>query len=528
MASETLIRQAEKMYGSMADTTDYATMLTQPFVDEMNKNLETQRLKTEALIATMPAGVNISKVPEELQGIVTDYLTENKAAYVEASKVIGSGIKPTDPRYLEAMEKMNQIRGGFEALDANLVKLAENRKLSLDNIDNISPGAGDWNSTLQHKFGNGSIYGELTLRDGNFYYKGEDGNDVNTSDYRLATQQGTAITDNMQKWHVDSRKVGKEGYDFDKGMYRGNIKSLLKKSGKDGRVDFAFSGLYGDESGQTEFIDKWIAEKHGVTDGDEYKLDDGTVVKSNPAEFKRLYASLKNEDFDSKSDIGRALEDYLVNTVEESYNTGVAVKQEQDRKNNLIKYEFDKPEIYGAYRSKKDIDDMNEAIKNKQGFVIGFDNKKYIYNSGTDKYEFGEEVYSPDDLRILQKIHGYKVGEDPTIEVPVFSPTYVTPEGQITKGEGRTEEEELDLQNKISSLDNITEEKSGKVTKRFNYVGDDYEAAAKALATAENAGIDGGFIVFLVNNKEISIDEYRKLKDKSKVTFKVQLGVFKK
>ena len=82
MANQTLIRQAEKMYGSMTDTTDYASLLTQPFVDQMEKNLKEQEEKTEAAMATMPAGVNIDKVPEELRGIVTNYLTENKSAYV--------------------------------------------------------------------------------------------------------------------------------------------------------------------------------------------------------------------------------------------------------------------------------------------------------------------------------------------------------------------------------------------------------------------------------------------------------------
>ena len=110
------------------------------------------------------------------------------------------------------------------------------------------------------------------------------------------------------------------GNKFDAKRYRGIIKTNLKNAGKDGRVDFAYSGLYGDESGQTEFIDKWIAEKHGVTDGEGYTMEDGTVVKSNPKEFKRLYESLKNEDFSSNTEIGRKLEDYLVNTVEDSYN----------------------------------------------------------------------------------------------------------------------------------------------------------------------------------------------------------------
>jgi len=99
-------------------------------------------------------------------------------------------------------------------------------------------------------------------------------------------------------------------------------------------------------------------------------------------------------------------------TLKGSYDSGVTAKEEADIK-AANKGKFNKPEIYGAYRSKKDIDDMNEAIKSKQSFIIGFDNKKYIYNPAIDKYEFGEETYSADDLRILQKIYGYKIGEDP-------------------------------------------------------------------------------------------------------------------
>ena len=306
MASEILIRQAEKMYKSMADTTDYAKLLTQPAVDAMTESLKLARAKTEALIATMPAGVNISKVPEDLRGKVTDYLTENKAAYVEASKVIASGIKPTDQRYIDAIETMNRVRGGFQALDANLTKLAENRKLSLDTRDNISPYATDPQQILHEKFASGAIYDELTLEDGNFYYVSGD-DKINTNDYRVGAQQSGVITDNMQGIHDHAIGQKYKGNQFDEKRYRGIIRNNLKKAGKDGRGDFAYSGLYGDESGTTEFIDKWIEEAHGITDRES-------------GEYKRLYQSLKNQDFSSKTEIGRSLEDYLVNTVRTSYD----------------------------------------------------------------------------------------------------------------------------------------------------------------------------------------------------------------
>ena len=388
MASETLIRQAEKMYGSMADTTDYAKLLTQPFVDEMNKNLEAQKLKTEALIATMPAGVNIAKVPEELRGQVTSYLTENKAAYVEASKVIASGIKATDPRYLEAMEKMNEIRGGFEALDANLVKLAENRKLSLDNKDNISLFASDGDGELQHKFANGSIYGELTLRDGSFYYKNKAGEEINSSDYALGAQQQTGIVDSMhplQNLSVQDKRAGDE---FREGYYRDVIKSNLKKAGKNGRGDFAYGGMVGDDSGQTRFINKYIAEQHGVTEED------------NPKEFKRFYESYKEADFGAGTELGKRLEDYLLNTLRASYDGAKTTVTGNEYKpgNYIIGGREIRPETFNRmYKPHVDIlnkgttgeDEGNPIIRKAPNGIRyrGSDDKGWEISTGGEAFE---------------------------------------------------------------------------------------------------------------------------------------------
>jgi hypothetical protein len=312
MANGNLIQQAEKMYQSELDTTDYAKLLTEPAVKAIGDMLKVQRVKTEALMAAMPAGVNISKVPEELRGKVTAYLTENKATYTEAAKVVASGIKPTDQRYIDAIETMNNVRGGFEALDANLVKLAENRKLSLDSIDNISTGANDWSSILHHKFANGEIYKELTLEDGNFYYRDNKGNKINTNDYAGAMQQSTGVTNGMIGQSDRARELGLKGFNFEdeEGNFRGSVSGLLKNAGKNGRVDFAYSGVYGIE--ETPFIDTYIKENHP------------------PEEYDRWYAHYKNEDFSAGTDMGNKLREYLLGAIRNSYNSGVAAKEKAD------------------------------------------------------------------------------------------------------------------------------------------------------------------------------------------------------
>lgn len=378
MASQTLISQAEKMYKSELDTTDYAKLLTQPAVDVMKGNLEKQQLKLEALIATTPAGVNISKVPEELRGKVTEYLTKNKADYVEASKVIASGIKPTDQRYIDAVETMNRIRGGFEALDANLVKLAENRKLSLDSIDSISPGASTHSSILHHKFANGEIYKELTLEDGNFYYTDHQGNKVNTNDYIGAIQQTVGITDGLDPIHTAAITDKRKNEKFKVDWYRGKVRTLLKKAGKNGRIDFAYSGMAGDDSGQTEFIDKYITEKHGIT------------RDSDPGEFEKLYQSYKEADFSAGTELGRRLENYLLNTIQSSYNDAKVTTSSSDGGGGKTKTTWDTS--YGNPSKVRANNYMNK-IKNKAKTVTDLRGNSWtLQKDGTYKADADPSV----------------------------------------------------------------------------------------------------------------------------------------
>ena len=74
---------------------------------------------------------------------------------------------------------------------------------------------------------------------------------------------------------------------------------------------------------------------------------------------------------------------------------------------------------------------------------------------------------------------------------------------------------------------NITKEEGvGGRTIYYNYEGNDIDAAKKALVKAKGTtGIDNAFIKYENNGKEISKRQYEKLKDKSNVTFKVQIGM---
>ena len=279
MASESLLRRAEQMYGSELDTTDYAKLLTQPTVDVMTKNLEEQKKITDELINKMPAGISIDKIPEELRPMVTGWLTDNKAEYVKHAKVVGSGIASDDPRYLEALEGMNRIRSGFETLEADLAGLAENRKLSIENRHKKSKYSHLWQQTDHESFANGTIYGSINANG-----IGEGGKLSYTSngEKKLVSDYGTFLTDGSGAVGVDALRKevinnAQSGIKFEDSGISNMVTALVGQLGAKGIGDLMYSNPM--------YIDEYIRLNHG-----------GITEENDKAAYDKLYEELKDED----------------------------------------------------------------------------------------------------------------------------------------------------------------------------------------------------------------------------------------
>ena len=165
--------------------------------------------------------------------------------------------------------------------------------------------------------------------------------------------------------------------------------------------------------------------------------------------------------------------------------------------------------------------------------------KRWNGKKGSEGKWLPKEKLSPQGVKNDMGISGFdylffpkSVKDETTEETPVIDPE-TDKQINVKKVEGTVplKQKSTPIEDTItkSGLKGITEEKSGKLIKYYNYTGNDYNAAAKALAAAEKAGIEDGFIKFLdKSGKEITTNEYRKLKDKSNITFKVQLGIGRK
>ena len=148
---------------------DYSEGL-QPALDDLKAKLDESKLKRDTLLSQMPTGVAIEKVPEVFRGKVTEFLTQNRQQYIEASKVIASGIRPDDERYIGAMNDLNSVKLKFDNLSNDLELYATTRKEAL-NQTNASVGGRGTLQTDQNTLANDVMTSTLGIsQDGNRTY----------------------------------------------------------------------------------------------------------------------------------------------------------------------------------------------------------------------------------------------------------------------------------------------------------------------------------------------------------------------
>ena len=208
---------------SRIKTVDYGRALD-PIVDKVNKMAEESKAKTEALINAMPQGVPIDKVPEELRGQVTEFLAQGKQDYLEASKVIASGIRPTDPRYIDAMATINGVNNKFRSLSEQLEDVALKRQAALDNRDH-SDGALDWEINDHESLANGGLYSSFEIQpDGTCNYTSSDGNVKSWSDYSNTFQKSNVGQEGYFNLEQMAKDDGRYGNEFNEKSYRNRFK----------------------------------------------------------------------------------------------------------------------------------------------------------------------------------------------------------------------------------------------------------------------------------------------------------------
>ena len=369
---------------------DYSKALD-PLAKKIETRVKESKAKTEVLINSMPQGVAIDKVPEDLRGQVTDFLTKNKQEYVNASRVIASGIRPTDQRYIDAMATLNGVNSKFQNLSNQLEDIALKRQSSLDNRDH-SNGALRWEIGDHEDLANGDMYARFTLQDdGSFNYLSNDGKTKKWSDYSNTFQKSTVGQEAFTIIGEQAQKDGAYGNDFNKDKYKNLFRNLRQKLKTDGNRDFLFS----DET----FLLKQTGLEEKDLGSDKYKNAVNKLV--NEGNFEEL------------------MDKYQVHALEILEELHKGAKRDYDNRQSGRSKERDTlPVNYGVgYITKNSANILLDDIKNKRDFVslnqtktYKFDEKKQQYfEAGTDPKKYVSNKFLLATDGIWQQ--GYRIGE---------------------------------------------------------------------------------------------------------------------
>ena len=104
-----------------------AKLINQSIKKGVDKNKE----KTDALLAQFPGGISVPKMDANLDGVVGNYLKEQRGIYGDLAAIVAKGPEE-NPDYDSAVGKMNQIEGNIKNVNANLENFASKRATLLD------------------------------------------------------------------------------------------------------------------------------------------------------------------------------------------------------------------------------------------------------------------------------------------------------------------------------------------------------------------------------------------------------------
>jgi hypothetical protein len=361
---------------------DYSKALD-PLAQKITNRVKESKAKTDALINNMPQGVPIDKVPEQLRGQVTDFLTKNKQAYVDASKVIASGIPSTDQRYIDAVATINQVDAKFKNLSNTLEDIALKRQAALDGREH-GKGSLSWQISDHEDLANGTMYDNMTIQDdGGFNYKSNDNVEKRWADYSNTFQTSSVGTDSFYNLNDSYTKAGQQGTTIKETRAREQFRGILNGLKTDGARDFMFS--------DREFLATKIKAEFGT---DEYNNElDKLVNGGNTETLLKEFEDFKVKQLTSSNTGGMSQYNTLMDQKSNALKTRSQVTQKEffTKVPDELKGEYDKNEVaigINEIKTRKKKFDKQEPFQG-QFYFYAYDPvmKKYLQFKNIEDYQ---------------------------------------------------------------------------------------------------------------------------------------------
>jgi hypothetical protein len=336
--------------------------LTGGLTNTIDQMIKTSQLKTATLQAAMPQGIPIDKVPEELRAQATEFLTANKKAYTDASKVLASGISPQSQRYRDAVETINGVNTKFENLSTSLEGVALKRKAALDDPNGYSPSTSKEDRLTWGNLSNGDLYSSMTFNDdGTVNYTNSQGESKSFADFNVTPQsfegQNTFLALNDK--FTSAKHSGKsDQWSMHSGEAETTVNALFQKLKPAGQKDMMM--------GDIDYLEKTTGFNSGT---DEYENAINGILE-NP------------------NDAIAGYKQHILQTLENNYN---AQKGPKGKDNTSASNPYGIPKdglklgapMANGYRMKVRKDVVEGYINDiKSGRKFEFKNNKYTFVDG--------------------------------------------------------------------------------------------------------------------------------------------------
>ena len=372
---------------------NYSTGISQAFESaklinqSIKKGVDKNKEKTDALLAQFPGGISVPKMDANLDGVVGNYLKEQRGIYGDLAAIVAKGPEE-NPDYDSAVGKMNQIKGNIENVNVNLENFASKRATLLDaHKDGIEYA----NSTSMYQNQNlynltsgdfESLNPQITVDDnGNATMTVLDarGNQVDIDEIDLPSEYNDVLEKGVDAL-VDGAQVLKEKGtikgDWEGSIERRNSIRQIKDISKNKKLikDYMYQN--------PELIDQYIANDLGV--------DVNEVAKDS--DYEDIIEMYKTMPFDKDKFV-----DLVTQAVDNKYNDSTTFEKENVTQENFEKNPENK-------NNNNDTAEFNEEGKGEgegegEGEETTTTTGPIAQQMLDEKYSSGKDVFNIDELR---------------------------------------------------------------------------------------------------------------------------------
>ena len=250
MGNSILISQAAKVAPEFLDIGKISSNAANKVVAmhqqaQARKDLEkrNQRAKVEGYLNSMPAGIELSKIPPAQQQAIDTWSKNQKMVYAEAAKNIGN-YEVGSEEYIDAMTAMTSVKASFTNLDNNLTTFKVNKTEYLKSSSEGALSAG--NDGAQGNLLAGIYTDESGMSfdpNGNLSFIDFEGNETalnNIPDFFNKDFQSADALINMNStiYNAGAKLDGPT-----KNMYRQKVLNMVKKGGRETLLSLATDDL---------------------------------------------------------------------------------------------------------------------------------------------------------------------------------------------------------------------------------------------------------------------------------------------